>query len=136
MVSRGIRWFTRGEYSHATLLFDSDYAIEAVYPRVRAVYFKSVYKDLTKYKVFEVVTTDEQHKAILAYSAAQINKPYDWVGDLHFVTRQDYANQPDNKWFCSELVFESFKQAGVELFKNTEGWQVDPDMLKRTTLAK
>ena len=135
VISRGIRWFTRGEWSHASLLFDSDHVIEAVYPRVRTVSFKAEYPDPKQYQIFWVDVTDEQLKSVLKYASAQIGKPYDLKGDWHFFTRQNYESQPDTKWFCSELVYESFHEAGIDLFSETRGWQVWPDLLKRSTLA-
>ena len=81
--------------------------------------------------IYELDLTPEQEAVVRAYAEKQIGKPYDWIGDAHFVTRQDYENQPDDKWFCSELVFESIGQV-LWLFARTRGWQVAPDLLKRS----
>jgi uncharacterized protein YycO len=135
VISKGIRWWSRGKWSHARLLFDDGVIIEAVWPRVRKVVFNPT-EDQGNYQIFEVQTTRQQHADILSYAQLQIGKRYDLIGDLHFVTRQDYASQPDTKWFCSDLVFESFREGGIDLFWDTRGWEVWPDLLKRSMLAR
>jgi uncharacterized protein YycO len=131
-----IKWFTRGAYSHASLLTPDDRIIEAVWPKVREQAFLESYPEKCKYNEFEVKTTPYQDALITEFARKQVGKPYDLIGDLRFVTRQNYQSQPDNKWFCSELVFQSFLAGGVTLFNKTEGWEVCPDLLKRSPLAK
>ncbi len=133
-VSRLIRWFTRGEYSHAALLFSDNVVIEAhAQHGVQHLYLSTwmVLNPQAGADIYELDLTPEQEAVVRAYAMVQVGKPYDWIGDLHFVTRQDYEQQPDDKWFCSELVFESIGQV-LWLFARTRGWQVAPDLLKRS----
>lgn len=134
-MSAGIRWFTRGQLSHASLLTPDNRVIEAVWPRVREQHFLKSFPNGSEYEIFEVPANKSQEAVIIEYARKQIGKPYDLIGDLHFFTRQGYQGQPDNKWFCSELVFQAFTEGGIKLFNETEGWEVWPDMLKRSTLA-
>ena len=137
-ISRTIRWITRGPWSHASLLRPDNMVLEAVWPRVRLLPFAVWVKPMkpSNFQIFTVETTAPQSEDVCAYALAQVGKPYDLIGDLHFLTRQGYADQPDTKWFCSELVFESFREAGIHLFARTEGWQVDPQLLARSTLVE
>lgn len=135
--SRFIRWFTRGAYSHAALLFSDNTVIEALPGGVRKLIWQDWLEDNqdSRYVILSVKTTDAQEELMRRFAEDQDGKPYDWMGDWHFLTRQGYAQQPNDKWFCSELVFETFEEGGVKLFLRTEGWEVSPEMLNRTTLA-
>lgn len=134
--ARGIRWFTRGAYSHAALRFPNQTVIEAVWPRVRELPFVSWAATMERgsYDIFTLDATQLDTALIYTYAHAQVGKSYDLVGDLHFVTRQDYATQPDDKWFCSELAFEACFATGIVLLARTRGWQVSPDLLSRSPL--
>lgn len=166
IVSRGIRWFTRGEFSHASFLFErtsivrdaidafchtypeqagpyvpelfskEPLIIEAVWPRVRAVRFSQAFTDPASYRVFCVGTSVEQDVKLIAWCLQQLGKPYDLVGDIHFFTRQGYAVQPEHKWFCSEMLFEGLERIAILLFLLTEGWEVWPDLCKRSPIVR
>jgi len=138
IFARGIRWFCRGNWSHAAMLFSDGTVIEAVWPKVRKIPFAEWLEGKgTQFKIFTVETSEAQTAGIRAYAEAQIGKPYSLSGDLRFVTRQNYESQPDDDWFCSEYDFECFYEgAAIALFARTRGWQVWPDMLQRSVLVK
>lgn len=138
-VSKLIKWQTRGHYSHAALRFDDGLVIEAkefIGVRQLAVSDWIIQTSPNEWQTFEVPATPAQVAAIRAFALAQVGKPYAYGQIARFITRQDYATQPDDKWFCSELVFEAFKRAGLELFRNTEGWEVAPFLLEKSPLAE
>jgi len=51
---------------------------------------------------------------------------------FRFVTR--WRKEQDEKWFCSELVFQAFKEAGVDLLERIECSQVSPTVLSFSPL--
>ena len=55
---------------------------------------------------------------------------------FRFMTRLNESNNTKNKYFCSELVFCLLKFCGINLFNNTEGWQVSPHLLSRSIKLK
>lgn len=134
-LAKGIRWFTRGHFSHVAMLFSDDTVIEAVWPRVRKLTFNDWAKEMGEGEEYKIFTLDtDKEEGIRAYAEAQVGKPYDIIGDLHFVTRQDYPTQPDSEWFCSEVAFESCWVNDVLLFARTRGQDVSPDMFSRSPL--
>lgn len=138
VVSKLIQWQTRSHWSHSALLFSDGTVIEArEFVGVRKLPYQTWLKEngSTPFEVFTVNATESQESAMRDYAENQVGKPYDYVAVARFVTRRDYANQPDDKWFCSELTFETIKEGHIELFDRTEGWEVPPHWLARSPLA-
>jgi uncharacterized protein YycO len=125
IVQKLIRWQTDSQYSHAALLFDGMYLIEAhIQGGVQARLFPAEHEDA--YDVFDVAVemSLDAMFAVMTFAYAQRGKKYDFWGCLRFISRR---RLPENdKWFCSELVFEAFKQAGHRLLNNVESYQVSP----------
>jgi uncharacterized protein YycO len=124
LLQKLIRWQTDSQYSHAALLFDDNWLIESgVEHGVRQREF--VY-DPAIHDVFNVLPPPFGGEAdsILRFAERQAGKKYDFWGCLRFISRR---RLPENdKWFCSELVFEAFAQAGYRLLNNVESYQVSP----------
>lgn len=135
IVSRLIRWQTRGQYSHAALLTSDGSIIESM-EGIGVRSRKSVDADIgdDTFDIFTVATTENQDKIIEMFAGHQIGKGYDYLGVLRFLTRKPNYNQKD-RYFCSELVFDAFSYAGVDLFKDMQGWEVSPALLAHTPLA-
>jgi len=51
---------------------------------------------------------------IINIAITELNKKYDFLGLLDFVTFNKYQNS--KRWFCSELISYIFKTAGEDLF--------------------
>lgn len=137
-ISKLIQWQTRSHWSHALLLFSDDTVIESrEFIGVRRLHYLTWLQEngKTPYEVFTVVATEDQEALMRAYAEAQVGKPYDYLAVVRFVTRRGYAAERDDKWFCSELVFEMIKEGQIELFDRTEGWEVPPHWLARSPLA-
>lgn len=138
LVSKLIQWQTRSHWSHAALLFSDDTLIEArEFIGVRRLPYLTWLQENggAHFEVFTVNATDSQEALMRAYADAQVGKPYDYIGIARFITRRDYASQPDDKWWCSELVFETIKEGQIELLDRTDGWEVPPHWLARSPLA-
>jgi len=78
----------------------------------------------TEFSVFSVNVTIEQKNKIETFLFKQLGKKYDYKGILGFATYSEL--QDKDRWFCSELVFEAFKQAGIELLRNIPSYKVSP----------
>jgi uncharacterized protein YycO len=141
--SRLIKWQTRSPYSHASVWF-VDHAdphggvvIESMEGKgVRAVpadWYGALRAEghIALYTVPSL--TDGQIALIRSFMEGQIGLKYDWHAVFKFVTRRAHAH--DDKWFCSELVFDAFKEAGVVLLNNTEAWAVWPGQLAHSPLV-
>jgi len=135
-ISRAIRWQTRGDFSHAAIVSDGGTLWEAKeFVGVhRLDHFMDAVDPGETFEMFRVETTPHQTRMMIDWLNAQCGHKYDYRAVLRFLTREPV--EEDGDWFCSELAFEAFYQAGVELFRDTRGWQVCPDMLKRSTLVK
>ncbi len=127
-----IKWQTRSPYSHASVIMDAgQYAVEAVWPRVRLVERPPIDPQAD---YFKVSLTPEQETRVREFLLKQVGKPYDLTMVCRFVTRQQETRKSQGKWFCSELIFAAFKTAGVELLARIEPWEVSPGTLSNSPL--
>jgi len=145
LTSRLIRWWQWGfPYTHIAYCLDlSDpndpVVVEAwwngVWNGVRWGKFSSVHTSGTEFTVYSVQVTERQKKEIEKFLQQEFRKPYDWLGILGFPLRNWKLERKD-RWFCSELVFAAFKQAGVELLKNTHPSEVSPRLFLKSPLLQ
>lgn len=107
-------------------MLDSGLVIESrEFAGVRIITQPAPYADL-----FAVAgLTEEQEKAVEQFLRAQVGKPYDYTMVARFISRRKASHGQAGKWFCSELVFAAFRQAGVELLSRVEPWAVSPGLL-------
>ena len=140
LTSRLIRWWQWGfPYTHVAYCFvlrnpNDPYVIEA-WNYVRSGFFSEVHTPGTEFAVYSVQVTEEQKEKIEKFLQRQLGKPYDWLGILGFPLRSSKLERKD-RWFCSELVFTAFKQAGVELLKNTHPSEVSPRLFLKSPLLQ
>ncbi len=128
-IAKAIRWQTDSKYCHAALLFNDTYLLESTGERgVEGRYFNKMHEDCDIYDVENL--TDEEKDRVWDFAVAQRGKGYDFWGVLRFISR---SRLPENdRWFCSELVFESFRHAQVDLLDRVEPWQVSPGDLAKS----
>jgi len=141
LTSRLIRWWQWGfPYTHIAYCLDlSDpndpIVVEAWWNGVRHGKFSEVHTPGTEFEVYSVQVTERQKERIEDFLQQQLGKPYDWLGILGFPLR-NWKLERKNRWFCSELVFTAFKQAGIELLKNTHPSEVSPRLFLKSPLLK
>ena len=70
---------------------------------------------------------------VLEFAKTQVGKPYDWAGIFGLTFRRNW--EEDDKWFCSELVAWSFKQAGYPLLSENS-FRITPRDLLISPLLK
>lgn len=135
-IAKAIQWQTRSVYSHASVIFEeSGVVIEArEFKGVRSILWDEVVASGETVDVFRVKgLVPEAEEAVWEFLQAQLGKPYDYTMVARFITREQAAREESGKWFCSELVFAAFAQAGVKLLERIEPWAVSPGMLRLST---
>jgi hypothetical protein len=134
MISRLIKWQTRGEYSHAALIVDG-VLYEA--KEFKGVLKRKAYDDEDKitYDDFLVSIEKEKKAPLVEFLEKQLSKKYDYISVLRFITRSQETRKSAGKWFCSEIIFAALKKVGIVLFNLTEPFEVNPDDLKRSVVT-
>lgn len=137
LTSKLIKFFTWSKYSHVSLKFSDDMLLEAWHKTNSVQMYSvneifSVHKNGTKIDVYELNNEyfDIQTKLIIeekikSNSFFYLNKKYDFLGVLGFLTKSKIKN---NRWFCSEIIHKLFKDIGIILI-NTESYKVYPGLL-------
>jgi len=109
LVSKLIRFWTRGDYSHVGVLINKDVYIE-VWPesKFNAISMKwdkgspfIKHKPKTEVTIFELeFKNKDDYLRMVNWYYSLIGKPYDWLAIIGFVLR--FKLKPNNKYFCSE----------------------------------
>ena len=124
--SKMIRWFTWSKYSHAAFLCDDGSVYESWH--VGGVcHRKNIHEGHTpgtKIDVFYMAVSELQYFTILESLRREVGKKYDFKGILGMLLRKNVDKKAS--WFCSELVFKAFKDAGIDLLANKKPEQVSP----------
>jgi hypothetical protein len=84
--------------------------------------------------LFRVRATEAQELSIAIFLTDQLGKPYDYTMVARFISRRQAAREQSGKWFCSELVYYAFMQAGINLLDRIEPWAVSPGLLALSPL--
>jgi uncharacterized protein YycO len=137
VVSRLIRWQTRSEYSHASLLLEDGCVIES-----REGSFRTGPGGVRKLSSMPANETVDLFRVeapvdwptMLTWLNGQIGKPYDWTMVARFISRRQASRKESGKWFCSELVFAALQKGGVNLLARCEPWEVSPGLLAKSPL--
>lgn len=133
VISRLIQWQTRSPYSHAAIYFPkTQEVIEAWHiGGVQKNKVLELHTEGTEIDLFRVNADVDWEEAVW-FATSKIGKRYDFTDIFRFLTRTPAIL--DNKWFCSELVFESLKHAGTPLLSRVNSWEVTPGMLALSPL--
>lgn len=136
LVSRSIRWFTREQWNHAAVLFDDLSLYEARLGEgvIRRRWRQNGYPD-EGYTVLVpcACPSEEQIDRARWFLNDQVGKEYDLRQVWRFVTRIPGVHETSiDAWFCSELAIQALTHAGVQCFRNTKPYEVDPGDLNRT----
>ena len=131
LVSRLIKWQTRSEYSHASLVLPDDTVLESIQGK-GVVMGRKVYDAKERVDLFTVIASPSEQAEALAFAKDQVGKGYDYTMVARFLSRRSASRSATGKWFCSELVFAAFKESGVTLLRDTEAWEVSPELLSKS----
>lgn len=131
VIGRLICYVTRGIYCHAAMIIDG-----VLYESRE---FKGVLKRQPEininYDDYYVEVNEKQISEMTAFAERQLKKSYDYVMVFRFLTKQKQSKASIGKWFCSELVFATFKKAGIKLLE-CQAWEVTPVHLSQSPIIK
>lgn len=132
VFSQLIRWQTRSQYSHSAVLIEKNTIIEA-WSGSNTVREKLI-TDWRDIDVFYADCSLEQRKKIISFLRSKIGHKYDYSAVIRFITKSPTKN--NERYFCSELVFEAFKSAGINLLERIDGSIVSPSLLSYSPKLK
>jgi uncharacterized protein YycO len=78
--------------------------------------------------------TGEERRNVVRFCFSQVGKPYDFVGLASFLLYK--GMQKDSAWFCSELAYIAYKQAGIRLQRRVKQDFISPRDLYISPLLK
>ena len=126
VISKLIQWRTKSLYSHVAVVVGAEMnlAIESntgSQAGVRALDLRKL--DTKTIDVFRVKPGNAfKPEQVISYLVKCLGSQYDfagvlWLGVLKTLNLQEKANrfQIDRDYFCSELVYEAFKSAGLDI---------------------
>lgn len=146
LISTLIKWQTRGEYSHASILvpINDPATLTAGYRfiesregiGVRSLPCLEPAKGDKFIDLFEIDCDLPNLKHGTDWLFNQVDKKYDYGSVLRFVSRRQQSRTGSGKWFCSELAYAFVAECGLDLFRATEPWEVHPSFLSRSPFLK
>lgn len=125
LVSKLIRWQTRGMYSHAALLRPDGRVIESWHDGGVRIFRPKSWDGIHAFDVPEM--DQEKWEIALRWAEGEVGQPYDWRGVARFISRS--KDRKNRRWFCSELVFAALDAAGVPPLLRVPACEVSPAML-------
>lgn len=134
VISKLIQFQTRSPYSHVSIV-DGAVLLEA--KEGRGVIHERPVAAVLAAEAVDVVAvrcTPAQRESALAFARAQVGKRYDYTSVARFVSRRQARRKDAEVWFCSELAFAAAQQAGLDLLRETEPWEVSPGLFARSPL--
>jgi len=132
VISALIRWQTRSKYSHAALLLPNGDIIEAWQGLGAGVRIKRGLDSWDGVEIYAVPSaTAAAWNEVIGFARSRVGAGYDYWSVARFISRRHMP--PNDKWFCSELVFAAFRFAGIHLLR-AESQEVSPGMLSRSPL--
>jgi len=134
LVSWCIKWFTRSEYSHVAYIDEMGRVYEAWSPKIRVM--PSIHQGHTPGTIidlFRFELTLDQEAEFVQYLLSRIDKQYDMRGVLGFISRRAGAQREDRD-FCSELILDASRAAGVPLLRLVPSYAVSPGHLSSSPL--
>lgn len=131
LISWFIRFQTFGNYAHVGFLLPDGTTIEA--RSVKGVHRGMKPKDAEVYEISGL--TADQSGAIIREAMKRRGSKYDYLAVLRFVSRRN--SERNGRWFCSELVLDVCRAAGVNLLHpRTHEWRVSPSILPMSPLLE
>mgnify|MGYP003388997292 CR=1 FL=1 len=136
IISKLIRWKTRGVYSHVAVVFSKYDVLEAWQGTNSVRWIKSLSAGHTSGTPVDIFDLDAEVdiKAALAFAQAQIGKKYGYRTILKFLTGTSDDSQ--NDWICSEIALAIVRAGDVNLLARVDAYKVSPVALSWSPLLK
>jgi len=134
LVSRLIRWKTRGKYSHVAVIFNNGKILEA-WQGTNSVRWISSLSDGhtpgTKVDIFDIDTL-LMEGAAEKFAKSQVGKEYGYRTILKFLSNTSGDNK--DEWICSEIALAIAIAGGVPLLARVDAYKISPAMLSWSPL--
>lgn len=129
LVARWIRWFTWSEFSHVSFVGQTNTGEEYLLGSTawHGVHYEWPKEEIPSYTHYARFEVPECPSDALRFAATQVGKPYDFTALAGFLFRRDWAEE--DSWFCSELVYWAFLQAGYRPFRTEQLHRITPQHL-------
>lgn len=136
IISRLIRWKTRGEYSHVAVMFDDGRILEAWQGTNSVRWIKSLSDGHTAGTVVDIYDIDAlvMEDAALKFAESQIGKQYGYRTILKFLSNT--SGDDKDEWICSEIALAIAIAGGVPLLARVDAYKISPAMLSWSPLLK
>jgi uncharacterized protein YycO len=110
IVDKLIGCFSRGEYSHAEVVFADGRSWSSSF-QDGGVRFKDIsYSHPERWNDITFVISDNVNAKLLEFCEANVGKKYDWLGVLAFIIP---VKQSHNRLFCSEAIVKAFQHVNL-----------------------
>ncbi|MDX2168267.1 MAG: YiiX/YebB-like N1pC/P60 family cysteine hydrolase [Deltaproteobacteria bacterium] len=144
LVSGAIRWLTRSPYSHVGLVYvfkQRVFCLEATGIGVHLILMSELVKryhgGIDYYALRDV--PPESRDAAIDFGFGQLGKLYDHAGILRFfwflLVGARRRSRERSFWYCSEIVAECYRAAGVTLVPGRVGYVSPADLAASPRLA-
>lgn len=116
IYNRGVRFVTKGRYSHCELIFSDGMSASASFMD-GGVRFKKIDYDPAHWDIIEVGDREEFNARM--WFEDHEGESYDLIGNLHFIF--GFVGDNRHKWSCAEAVAEAM---GIP-----DSWRINPNSL-------
>jgi len=145
IFARLIKWFTKSEWSHVSMVLEPDgeyvTVVSAEWYGVSLVAIDPNDNLIDMITVERIGRTIKQKAAILAYELAVKRPSYDYKGIFGYIMSYLLGSttnrwQKRKAWFCSELINHCYAEAGEPIYKGIEHGLVSPGKLHEKTVRQ
>jgi uncharacterized protein YycO len=136
IVSKLIRWKTRGVYSHVAVMFDNGKILEAWQGTDSVRWIDSLANGHRAGTLIDIYTVDApiDEERAFRFAESQIGKEYGYRTIAKFLTNTS-GDDPD-EWICSEIALAVAAAGGVPLLARVEAYKVSPVTLSWSPFLK
>ncbi len=130
LVSGGIKLITNSQWSHSSMCIGDNYTIESDWGGVQINHIRKFNRyNYCVYRHKQATVSDIEEA--IEWSKKQIGKRYDFWGMFGIVfskLRPIKDNKLDDKnlYWCSELIADAYRIAGLEVCDGKETWEISP----------
>lgn len=131
LISRIVRGWTGGRFSHASILLPDGTHVEA--REWRGVLWHPTFTPGPQDEVdlYPIEASPAQIMLITTMAQREVGAPYDWTAILCFILHWRKRRPAKHSWTCSEFCYALLQHAGFTLFPNTAAHDVSPSDLAR-----
>lgn len=136
IISKLIKWKTRGVYSHASIIFSDGKVLEAWQGSNSVRYINNIsdgHSEGTPVDIFKI-DCDVDEESARKYADSLIGKKYGFWTIVQFLIGT--SGDDKNKWICSELALDVVRKGGVGLLARVDAYKVSPVCLSWSPLLK